>query len=171
MWASLVAQIVESAWGVGDQDSIPELGRSPKEENGNPLQSSCLENPMGGGAWQAMVHGVTKNQTRLNDFTFTLSIYRNPLHILVIVFIFYMQLQNLNCVLSFYSFVLILFMNRGLGCFFFYEIQMINYSLYGWMVTCLTEKSWATIYQEDVLLFYFLEILIILPLRLRPLVY
>ena len=73
-----------------------------------------------------------------------------------------MQFQNLNCVLSFYSFVLILFMNRGFGVFF-YEIQMINYSLYGWMVMCLTEKSWATIYQEDVLLFYFLEILIILP--------
>ena len=73
-----------------------------------------------------------------------------------------MQFQNLNCVLSFYSFVLILFMNIGFG-FFFYEIQMINYSLYGWMVMCLTEKSWATIYQEDVLLFYFLEILIILP--------
>ena len=125
MWASLVAQIVESAWGVGDQDSIPELGRSPKEENGNPLQYSCLENPMGGGAWQAMVHGVTKNQTRLNDFTFTLSIYRNPLHILVIVFIFYMQLQNLNCVLSFYSFVLILFMNRGLGCFFFIKSKWL----------------------------------------------
>ena len=41
------------------------------EENGNPLQYSCLENPMGGGAWQAAVHGVAKSQTRLSDFTFT----------------------------------------------------------------------------------------------------
>ena len=41
------------------------------EVNGNPLQYSCLENPMDGGAWQAAVHGVTKSQTRLSDFTFT----------------------------------------------------------------------------------------------------
>ena len=40
------------------------------EGNGNPLQYSCLENPMGGGAWQAAVHGVTKSRTQLSDFTF-----------------------------------------------------------------------------------------------------
>ena len=37
--------------------------------NGNPLQYSCLENPMDGGAWWATVHGVTKSRTRLSDFT------------------------------------------------------------------------------------------------------
>ena len=41
------------------------------EGNGTPLQYSCLENPMDGGAWQAAVHGVAKSQTQLNDFTFT----------------------------------------------------------------------------------------------------
>ena len=41
------------------------------EGNGDPLQYSCLENPMGGGAWQASVHGVAKSQTQLSDFTFT----------------------------------------------------------------------------------------------------
>ena len=41
------------------------------EGNGNPLQYSCLENPMDGGAWWAAVHGVTKSRTRLSDFTFT----------------------------------------------------------------------------------------------------
>ena len=41
------------------------------EGNGTPLQYSCLENPMDGGAWWAAVHGVTKSQTRLSDFTFT----------------------------------------------------------------------------------------------------
>jgi len=41
------------------------------EGNGTPLQYSCLENPMDGGAWWAAVHGVTKNRTRLSDFTFT----------------------------------------------------------------------------------------------------
>ena len=41
------------------------------EGNGNPLQYSCLENPMGGGAWWAAVHGVARSRTRLSDFTFT----------------------------------------------------------------------------------------------------
>ena len=41
------------------------------EGNGTPLQYSCLENPMDGGALQAAVHGVAKSQTRLSDFTFT----------------------------------------------------------------------------------------------------
>ena len=41
------------------------------EDNGTPLQYSCLENPMDGGAWQAAVHGVAKSQTRLSDFTLT----------------------------------------------------------------------------------------------------
>ena len=41
------------------------------KSNGTPLQDSCLENPMDGGAWQAAVHGVTKSRTRLSNFTFT----------------------------------------------------------------------------------------------------
>ena len=41
------------------------------EGNGTPLQYSCLENPMGGGAWWAAIHGVAKSRTRLSDFTFT----------------------------------------------------------------------------------------------------
>ena len=41
------------------------------EGNGTPLQYSCLENLMDGGAWWAVVHGVTKSQTQLSDFTFT----------------------------------------------------------------------------------------------------
>ena len=58
-----------SAYNAGDLGSVPELGRSPGEGNGNPLQYSCLENPMDGGAWQATVHGVAKSQTQLSDFT------------------------------------------------------------------------------------------------------
>ena len=45
------------------------------EGNGTPLQCSCLENPMDGGAWRAAVHGVAKSRTRLSDFTFTLNFY------------------------------------------------------------------------------------------------
>ena len=59
-----------SACNAGDPGSIPGLGRSPGEGNGNPLQYSCLENPMDRGAWWATVHGVAKSRTRLSDFTF-----------------------------------------------------------------------------------------------------
>ena len=57
----------ESACNAGDLGSIPGLGRSPGEGNGNPLQYSCLENPMDRGAWQVIVHGVAKNQTQLSN--------------------------------------------------------------------------------------------------------
>ena len=53
-----------------DLGSIPGLGRSPGEGNGNPLQYSCLENPMDGGAWWPTVHGVAKSRTRLRELTF-----------------------------------------------------------------------------------------------------
>ena len=46
--------------------SIPGSGRSPGGGNSNPLQYSCLENPLDSGAWQTIVHGVTKSQTRLS---------------------------------------------------------------------------------------------------------
>ena len=55
----------ESA-NAGDLGLISGWRRSPREENGNPLQYSRLENPMDGGAWQAAVHGVTKSQTQLS---------------------------------------------------------------------------------------------------------
>ena len=54
--------------------SIPGLGRSPGVGNGNPLKCSCLKNPMDRGAWQAMVHGVTKSQTRLSINAHTLPV-------------------------------------------------------------------------------------------------
>ena len=63
-----------SAYNAGDPGSIPGLGRSPGEGNGNPRQYSCLENPMDGGAWWAAVHGVAKSQTRLSNFTFTFTL-------------------------------------------------------------------------------------------------
>ena len=59
---SLVAQTVKhlSTMWEGDLGSSPGLGRSPAEGNGNPLQDSCLENPMDREAWRAIVHGVTR---------------------------------------------------------------------------------------------------------------
>ena len=59
-----------SACSAGDLGLTPGLGRSPGEGSGSPLQYSCLENAMDGGAWWAAVHGVVKSRTRLSDFTF-----------------------------------------------------------------------------------------------------
>ena len=63
-----------SACNVGDLGPIPGLGRSTGEGNGNPLQYSCLENPLDGGAWWATVQVVAKSQIRLSNFTFTFSL-------------------------------------------------------------------------------------------------
>ena len=63
-----------SARNAGDLDSISGWGRSTGEGNGNPLQHSCLENPMDREAWQATVHGVAKSWTRLSYFTFTFTL-------------------------------------------------------------------------------------------------
>ena len=63
-----MASLVESAFNVGDPGLISGLGRLPGEGNGYPLQYSCLENSMDKGAWQTMVHGVTKSWTLLSDF-------------------------------------------------------------------------------------------------------
>ena len=57
----------ESACNAGELCSIPGLGRSPGEGNGNPLQYSCPENSKERGAWRATAHGVAKSQTRLSD--------------------------------------------------------------------------------------------------------
>ena len=58
-----------NAAATGDVGSIPGLGRSPGGRNGNPLQYSCLENPMDRGAWRATVHVVTESQTQLTEHT------------------------------------------------------------------------------------------------------
>ena len=63
-----------SAYNAGDPGLIPGSRRSSGEGNGNPLQYSCLENPMDGGDWLATVLGVTKNWTQLSDFTIDFTI-------------------------------------------------------------------------------------------------
>ena len=63
------SKVKASACNAGDLGLIPELGRSPGEGNGSPLQYSCLENPMDGGAWWATVHGVAKSQILLSNLT------------------------------------------------------------------------------------------------------
>ena len=63
---SQVKNPLANAGDTGDVDLISGSGRSPGEGNGNPLQYSCLENPMDRRAWWATVHGVTEIQTRLS---------------------------------------------------------------------------------------------------------
>ena len=60
-----------NAGDVSDAGSFPESGRSPGGGDGNPLQYSCLANPMDRVAWWAAVHGVAKSRRQLSDFTFT----------------------------------------------------------------------------------------------------
>ena len=68
-WASQVVLVVKNppanAGDKRDAGSIPGSERFAQGGNGNPLQYLCLENPTDGGAWQAIVHGVTESQTRL----------------------------------------------------------------------------------------------------------
>ena len=59
----MIKNLPANAEATGYVDSIPGLGRSSEEGNGNPLQYSCLGSSMDGGAWQATVHGVTKSWT------------------------------------------------------------------------------------------------------------
>ena len=61
------SEVKALAWNVGDPGLIPGTGRSLGEGTGNPLQYSCLENPIDGGAWQATVHGVAKSCTGFTD--------------------------------------------------------------------------------------------------------
>ena len=63
-----MAQVVKNLPAyAGDVGSVPGWGQSPGEGNGNPLQYSCLENPMDGGVWWAMVHGIRKSWMQLSD--------------------------------------------------------------------------------------------------------
>ena len=71
IWASLGTQMVKCL-PVMQETGSQFLGwEDPLKKKGNPLQHSCLENPIVQGAWWATVHGVAKSQTQLSDFTFT----------------------------------------------------------------------------------------------------
>ena len=66
---SVVKNLPANAGDIGDEGSIPGPGRSSGRGDGNPVQYSCLGNPVDRGAWRATVHGVSKNRTRLSDLT------------------------------------------------------------------------------------------------------
>ena len=65
---AVIKNLPANAGDSRDVSSIPGLGRSPGGGNGNPLQYSCLENPMDRGAWWAIVHGMAKRWERTEGF-------------------------------------------------------------------------------------------------------
>ena len=65
----------ETDCNAGDPGLIPELGRSPGEGNGNPIQYFCLQNLMDRGAWRSTAHGVTKSQTHTAECIKTTTVY------------------------------------------------------------------------------------------------
>ena len=67
MLGSVVKNLSTNVGDAGDASSIPGSGRSPGGGNGNPLQYSCLKNPMDRGSWWTIVHGVTKIRTQLGN--------------------------------------------------------------------------------------------------------
>ena len=58
-----------NAGDIRDKGSIPGLGKYPRGGHGNPLQYSCLENPMHREAWRATIHNITKSRTQLRQFS------------------------------------------------------------------------------------------------------
>ena len=86
----------------GDAGLIPGSGRSPGEENDNPLQCSCLENPRGGGAWWAAVYGVAQSQTRLKRLSRSSS--RHDCQSSNDIILFHVYFENLHMLYSMTSF-------------------------------------------------------------------
>ena len=81
---AMVKNLLANAGDAGVTGSIPGLGRSPGEGNGNPLQYSWLENSIDRGVWWGIVHGISTNQTRLSDYAqpHTISLYSRSMLLL-----------------------------------------------------------------------------------------
>ena len=115
----------------GNKGSIPGLGRSPGEGNGNPLQYSCLENPMDGGAWWAAVYGVSQSQTQLKRLSSSsiLKIYFPKPWVHILCFTLFFPILSVN--LFFCLFVL-----NQFYCFSFWKIVY----LLSWLYKSCLEK-------------------------------
>ena len=144
--SSLAQMVKESAYNVGDPGSIPGQGRSPGEGDGNPLQYSCLENPMDGEAWQATVRGVTKSWTRLSDFTFTFTqSYSIQCHLARSCF---MSFSTILLFSSFESYCPCSNNSLKIQSFCYQGILKVSFNFYSWLVisaaAAATEKAMAT---------------------------
>ena len=95
LYVTHMAQMIKSLSAM-QETQVRSLGwESPLEGNGNPLQYSCLENPMDGGGWQAIIHGVSKSMTRWTDFIFTFFYFM----LQMCFFIFYIFLYKRKIIL------------------------------------------------------------------------
>ena len=83
--ALIVKNLPANAGDERDAGLIPGLGRSPGGRHGNPLQCSCLENPMEKGAWWATVHGVTNSQTDCSDLAHTYALQKVCIFIKILI--------------------------------------------------------------------------------------
>ena len=158
------SEVKASACNAGDLDLIPGLGRSPGEGNGKPLQYSCLENPMDGGAWWVTVHGVTKSRTQLSHFTFTFTRPRRrlwcdtekqwsllPLRLIFLSCVFFKsdvaQCQLIwiyeTALCSFYVFSVLLFDYNGVTHFYKY-IHCMAYAVFSSNFLSVSD-SWAEV--------------------------
>jgi len=120
----------ESSCNAGDLGSIPGLGRSPGGGNGNPLQYSCLENPMDRGTWRSTVHGIELDMTEWLTFLFTLFIFS------FVAYAFSIMSKksfpspmswNLSPLLSSMSFISFVLMSRSLTHFELIFIYGVRY--------------------------------------------
>ena len=98
IWAALVAYMVKNPpASAGDLGSVPGSRRSPGEGNGNPLQHSCLESPMGRGDWRAIVHGNHKESDMTERLSRHISVYLNLYPILIIHWNLLRRLAGHSC--------------------------------------------------------------------------
>ena len=127
----------ESACSAGDPDLIPGLGKSPGEGNGNPLQYSCLENPMDRGAWRATVHGVAKSWPWLSHRHFHLlypSVYLLSVSIVFSRFIHVHLSVRISCSFFFTGWVIFhLWINHSVYSFFLLLIDICVVSIFWWL--------------------------------------
>ena len=92
----MVKNLCANAGDAGDTDSVSGSERSPGRGNDNPLQYSCLENPMDRGAWWGTVHGVTKSQTRLKGLSMHTPMNGMNIHIILTILRFASYLFDLK---------------------------------------------------------------------------
>ena len=92
----MVKNLPANTGDLRDVDSISGSGRTPRGGHGNPLQYSCLENPMDRGAWQATVHGVAKSWTQLKQLGTHIKLF---IHLLI-QSLFIKHALNVYCVLG-----------------------------------------------------------------------
>ena len=125
---------------------IPESGRSPGEGNGNPLQYSCLVNPMDRGTWQPTVHGVEKSRTWLSNKHFLIFAKRKKIFESLLLYIFFATLKKIVYMKKYISLKLINFYNYVPGIPHFITLH----SKYRRLPAM--QKTWAqSLGQEDIL--------------------